>query len=89
MEEAVPDLGIVLRSRKLQHRLEMRPFDIRAVEELVDIAYAERNDDACIMAIDRSFKLDLGTLPRHYVMYGRSYIRRWRRKADPAGKYWR
>ena len=75
----------VLRSRRLQARLAIRPYDVSAVEELVDIAYAEGNEDACILAIERSFKLDLGTPARLWLMNARCYFRRWRKQGAQEG----
>ena len=71
------DNSVVNRSRRLQQRVAVRPYDVKAVEELVEIAYQAEHHDACILAVDRSLKLDLPVPPRLYIMYGKSYMRKW------------
>ena len=77
--------ALVSRSYRLQQRLLIRPYDRSAIEELVDIAYEEKNWDACILAIGRSFKLQLPVSGRIYVMYGKSYFRRWNKSGNNQG----
>ena len=77
----------IARSRKLQQRLELRPYDQSAIEELIEISYAEHNQEACISAIEKSFELELGTSGRLFVLLGRCYARIWKKTGTVSGKH--
>ena len=80
--------ALVSRSYKLQQRLIIRPYDRSAIEELVDIAYDEKNWDACILAIGRSVKLELPISGRMHLMYGKSYFRKWKKSGSNQGNHY-
>lgn len=71
-----------IRSRRLQQRLVIRPYDEKAVIELIDIAYEAQDRTACISAIDRAAELGLGISGRLYIMKGKCYFRNWRKSGD-------
>ena len=81
------DIALEARSRRLQQRVAVRPYDIKAIEELVEIAYKAHHHDACILAVESSVKLDLGVPGRLYLMYGKSFMRKWLKSGSSHGMY--
>lgn len=83
-EDDYVDPELAARSRKLQQRLIIRPYDQSAVEELCEIAYKERNHDHCISSVLRALELQLPVNADLYCKLGKSYFRRWKKKGDLA-----
>lgn len=73
------------RSRKLVSRLAIRPFDRRAIEELVEVTYENGDYNVCMDNIQKAVKLGLGAAGTLHVKLGKSCFRNWYKERKRSG----